>query len=111
MRTIRIIREGGQAFPRIIFSEEAVAGAPHRKARVRQIVAGYLGEIERMVREGQQQGQIDRKLLPRTAAMLFLGMIVPAGILWHVTDGGFNSHGSTRADRGSFFEQSGFRGW
>ena len=22
--------------------------------------------------------------------MLFLGMIVPAGVVWHLTDGGFN---------------------
>jgi AcrR family transcriptional regulator len=90
IRHIRILREGGQAFPRIIFSEEAVGGAPQRKDRVRRIVTGYLGEIERMVREGQQQGRIDRGLMPRTAAMLFLGMIVPAGVLWHLTDGGFN---------------------
>ena len=90
VRHIRIIREGGQAFPRIIFSDEAGADDPQRKARVRQIVSGYLGEIERMVREGQQQRRVDRKLVPRTAAMLFMGMIVPAGILWHLTDGGFN---------------------
>jgi TetR/AcrR family transcriptional regulator, fatty acid metabolism regulator protein len=90
VRHIRIIREGGQAFPRIVFSDEAGADDPQRKARVRQIVSGYLGEIERMVREGQQQRRIDRKLVPRTAAMLFMGMIVPAGILWHLTDGGFN---------------------
>ena len=89
-RHIRIIREGGQAFPRIIFSDEAGVDDPRRKARVRQIMAGYLGEIERIVREGQQQRHIERKLVPRTAAMLFLGMIVPAGIVWHLTDGGFN---------------------
>jgi AcrR family transcriptional regulator len=90
VRHIRIIRDGGQAFPRIVFSDEAGADDPQRKARVRRIVGGYLGEIERMVREGQQQRRIDRKLVPRTAAMLFMGMIVPAGILWHLTDSGFN---------------------
>ena len=61
IRHIRIIREG-QAFPRIVFSEEALAGRPERKARVRQIVADYLAQIERMVREGQRRGRIDRKL-------------------------------------------------
>jgi AcrR family transcriptional regulator len=90
IRHIRIIREGGQAFPRIVFSDEAGTDHPQRKARIRRIVAGYLGEIERMVREGQQQRRIDRQLVPRTAAMLFMGMIVPAGILWHLTDSGFN---------------------
>jgi AcrR family transcriptional regulator len=90
IRHIRIIREGGQAFPRIVFSDEAGADDPQRKARVRRIVGGYLAEIERIVREGQKQNRIDKKLVPRTAAMLFLGMIVPAGILWHLTDSGFN---------------------
>lgn len=89
-RHIRIIREGGQAFPRIIFSDEAGVDDPRRKTRVRQIVGGYLAEIEQMVREGQQQRRVDRTLAPRTVAMLFLGMIVPAGVLWHLTDGGFN---------------------
>ena len=89
LRHIRIIRQG-QAFPRIIFSDEALAAQPERKARVRQIVSGYLAEIERMVRDGQQQGRVDRQLSPRTAAMMFLGMIIPAGVIWHLTDGGYN---------------------
>ena len=89
LRHIRIIREG-QAFPRIIFSDEALAARLERRTRVRRIVGSYLAEIEHMVRDGQQQGDIDRQLLPRTAAMLFLGMIIPAGVVWHLTDGGFN---------------------
>jgi AcrR family transcriptional regulator len=89
LRHIRIIREG-QAFPRIIFSDEALAARPERKGRVQRIVGDYLGEVERMVRDGQRQGHIDRQLQPRTAAMLFLGMIIPAGVIWHLTDGGFN---------------------
>ncbi len=89
LRHIRFIREG-QAFPRIIFSDEALAARPQRKTRVRRIMGDYLAQIERMVRDGQQQGHIDRQLQPATAAMLFLGMIVPAGVIWHLTDGGFN---------------------
>jgi len=89
LRHIRIIREG-QAFPRIIFSDEALAARPERKSRVQRIVGDYLGEVERMVRDGQRQGHIDRQLQPATAAMLFLGMIIPAGVIWHLTDGGFN---------------------
>jgi len=89
LRHIRIIRDG-QAFPRIIFSDEALAARPERKTRVQRIVGDYLAEVERMVRDGQQQGCIDRQLQPGTAAMLFLGMIVPAGVVWHLTDGGFN---------------------
>jgi AcrR family transcriptional regulator len=90
IRHVRIIRDGSTAFPRIVFSDEALASHPERKARVRSMVGNYLVEIERMVREGQQQGMIDRQLFPPTVAMLFLGMIVPAGVIWHLSDGGFN---------------------
>ena len=89
LRHIRIIREG-QVFPRIIFSDDALAARPERKNRVRRIVEDYLAEVEDMVRDGQQQGHIDRQLQPRTAAIMFLGMIIPAGVIWHLSDGGFN---------------------
>jgi AcrR family transcriptional regulator len=88
-RHVRIIREG-PAFPRIVFSDEVFSGHPERKARVRRIVVGYLAEVEQLVRDGQQQGVIRTELPPKTIAVMFLGMIVPAGILWHLTEGGFN---------------------
>lgn len=86
---IRFIREG-RAFPRIVFSDELFSDHPERKVRVRGIVTGYLAAIEQFVREGQQQGRIRRELAPKTVSLMFLGMIVPAGIVWHLTDGGFN---------------------
>jgi hypothetical protein len=43
-----------------------------------------------MYNYGQQADMVNRPLLPRTAAMMFLGMIVPAGVIWHLSDGGFN---------------------
>ncbi|MGA2619140.1 MAG: TetR/AcrR family transcriptional regulator [Thermoguttaceae bacterium] len=89
MHHIRFIREG-RAFPRIVFSDEVFIGHPQRKTQVRRIVTAYLGQVEQLVREGQQQGTIRKDLLPRTVAVMFLGMIVPAGVLWHLTEGGFN---------------------
>ena len=89
IRHIRFIREG-RAIPQIIFSDDMHSGSPQRKARVAQIVAAYLGQIRRCVEEGQQQGGIRSDLDPDTAALMFLGTIVPAGMLWHLTDGGFD---------------------
>lgn len=88
-RHIRIIREG-RALPRIIFSDDVHSGHPDRKARVEQIIRGYLGRIAELVRQGQQQGTIRPELDPQTVTLMFMGMIVPAGILWHLTDGGFD---------------------
>ena len=89
MRHIRMIREG-RAVPRIIFSDDLQSGHPERKVRVQHVVDGYLRQIGQFVREGQEQGKVRPELDPGTVALLFLGMIVPAGILWHLTDGGFD---------------------
>jgi AcrR family transcriptional regulator len=89
MRHIRMIREG-RAVPRIIFSDDLHSGHPERKVRVQHVVDGYLRQIGQFVREGQEQGKVRPELDPGTVALLFLGMIVPAAILWHLTDGGFD---------------------
>lgn len=89
IRHVRFIREG-RAFPRIIFSDDVHSGDPQRMARVHRIAAGYLGKLQEIVRQGQEQGVIRPEVDPPTAAMMFLGMVMPAGILWHLTDGGFD---------------------
>ena len=89
IRHVQFIREG-RAVPRIIFSDDAFGDHPQRKAHVGQILTGYLAAIQETVREGQQQGCIRPDAVPETVSLMFMGMIVPAGILWHLTDGGFN---------------------
>jgi AcrR family transcriptional regulator len=89
VRHVRLIREN-QAIPRIIFSEEVYSGHPARKARMREIMTRYIQGLATIVHEGQRAGRIARGLDPRTSAVLFLGLIQPAAILWHVTEGRFD---------------------
>jgi AcrR family transcriptional regulator len=89
MKHIRFIREG-RAIPQIIFSDDVHSGHPERKARVQQILSAYLGEVREFVKDGQRQGLIRRELHAETVALWFIGIVVPAGILWHLTDGGFD---------------------
>ena len=89
MRHIRFIREG-RAIPRIIFSDDVHAGNPQRKQRVFQIFTRYTGQVAEIVRLGQRQGRIRRNLDVQTVTMMLFGIIVPAGILWHLTEGRFD---------------------
>ena len=89
LRHARLIREN-QAIPRVFFSDEVFAGVPARRARVYGLVTRYLGHVAQMVREGQERGQIRREVDPATASRLFLGMVVPGAILWHMSDGSFD---------------------
>jgi len=89
IRHVRVIREG-RAVPRIIFSDDAHSGHPARRQRVQQILGAYLGRIADVVRLGQQEGKIRPELDTATTATMLMGIVVPAGILWHLTEGGFD---------------------
>ncbi len=88
-RHVRFIREG-RTFPRIVFSDDAHSDDPRRKARVQRIATAYLNKIAELVAEGQAAGRIRQDLDAPTAALLFLGIVMPAAILWHLSDGGFD---------------------
>lgn len=89
MRHAQLIREN-EAIPRIIFSEAVFSGAPQRKARLYGIITGYLKGVAEIVGRGQQAGQIRPELDPGTVAIMFLGLVQPAAILWHLSDGGLD---------------------
>lgn len=89
MRHIRFIREG-RAIPRMIFSDDVHAGNPERRRRVLEIFKRYTGAVGEVVRLGQAQGYIRPELDLQTVSTMLLGIVVPAGILWHLTDGSFD---------------------
>ena len=85
----QLIREN-QGVPRIIFSEEIFSGSRERKAAVHDIIRGYLKRVADIVKRGQKEGQIRHDLDAATVAMMFLGLIQPAAILWQLSDGGID---------------------
>jgi AcrR family transcriptional regulator len=91
MRHIRLIREGKAiSIPRMIFSEDVHAGNPGHKQRVLQIYNRYANAVGQIVRQGQSQGRIRPEVDVQTFTLMLFGIIVPAGILWHLTEGGFD---------------------
>ncbi len=79
------------ALPRILFSEEIYGGKPERKAKLNAIVMNYLDEVARVIREGQQQNRIRSDIQPSTLSVMFLGLVQPTAILWHLSDGTFDA--------------------
>jgi AcrR family transcriptional regulator len=72
---------------RVIFSEEVYAGRPARRAKVFRTVNAYLKGVEDIVRQGQAASAVKPDLDPPTIALMFLGLIQPAAILSHMSDG------------------------
>jgi AcrR family transcriptional regulator len=89
MRHIRFLREGRVlSVPRMIFGEDADDSA--RRRRILHIFKQYIGQIAEIVAEGQAAGDIRQDADPQTVAMMLFGLVVPAGIQWHLTEGGFD---------------------
>jgi AcrR family transcriptional regulator len=86
VRHVRMLREN-LAIPRVVFSDEVHGGLPKLRAKARGVFRGYLARVAGIVRRGQETGQVRPEADPRAAAMLFMGMIQPAAILWHLSGG------------------------
>ena len=81
---------GNRAIPHVVFSGGIYSGHPARKQRVREVMERYLAEIGTLVQEGQRDGSIRKDIPPQNAAVMFLGMVLPAAVLWTVSEGGFD---------------------
>jgi AcrR family transcriptional regulator len=89
---VRVILEN-EGILRIVFSDELHRGRSERKGRVFEMVTSYLGRIAVIVSRGQKAGRIRRDLDPQSVAVMFLGLIQPASILWHLSNGNFDVAG------------------
>lgn len=89
MRHVALIRQN-QGIPRVIFSEDFYTDHPERRTRTYRSIRKYLDEVAAIIRQGQENTQIKADFAPETAAVMFLGLIQPSAILWHMSGGQFD---------------------
>lgn len=89
MRHVRFVREN-QAIPRVVLSQEITSRNPARKTRTHGIIRAYLDQVAEIVQEGQQVEEIRSDLDAETVALLFLGIVQPGAVLWHLSEGQFD---------------------
>ena len=89
LRHVKLVREN-VGIPRVLFSEQIFAGSASRRRQVHQTLQRYLDKIAGIIDEGRRQGQIRADISPDTAAVMFLGLIQPAMILWLMSNGEYN---------------------
>lgn len=88
-RHIDLIK-ANHALPRLVFSDEIYNGPPARRRAMFRTIQAYLDRVGDVVREGQEAGLMRRDIEPLTAAVMFLGLVQPAAILWHISHGTFD---------------------
>ena len=89
LRHLQLIRDNS-GIPRVVLSEEIFAGQPKRRLKVYRMISNYLNEVAILVREAQSNAGTEPTVLPDAAAVMFLGLIQPAAILWLMSDGKFD---------------------
>jgi len=75
---------------RLVFSEDVCGGCAERKRGLHRVLEGYLGAVAGIVRQGQEEGTLCPEPAPETVALMFLGMVQPAAILWYISEGAFD---------------------
>ena len=88
-RHTALIRQN-QFLPRILLSDDYHVAHPERRQRLLGVFSGYLDGVAGIIRDGQGQGRIRSDVNARSLAILFLGLIQPAGVLWTLSDGRFD---------------------
>ena len=83
---IRMIMEN-RGIPRLLFSDEPYAGRADRKRKVYRIIHGYLDHVHTYIEAAQKDNTLGKRHSPSTLAYLFLGLVQPSAILWHLSDG------------------------
>lgn len=79
-----------QALPRILFSEEIIGDAERRRVRLGEIIHAHVMRLATIIEEGQREGELRSDVPAEAAAVMFLGIVQPAAILWHVSGGRFD---------------------
>lgn len=91
MQHVQMIREVQvMVIPRIVFSDEVLTKKPERRKQVYQVFKAYLDEIEDIIRQGQQTGEIRADMPSETLTVMFVGLFQPASFLFALSGGEFD---------------------
>lgn len=89
-RQARLIRRNATIMPRLAFAEDSAGVASHARDRVAGVLGGFLDAVADIVREGQRAGEVRRDVPADVAALMLFGLLMPAGLLWHLRRGRFD---------------------
>lgn len=88
-RHVKMIRES-RGIPLMLLSPDFYGDRPDRRQRVHEGIRAYLARIAELIRQAQRAGEAAPETDPDVASVLFLGLIQPSVILWHMSDGDFD---------------------
>lgn len=82
-RHLALLKES-RALPLILLSDAMYLGTSARLSKIQGILESYLSAISSILKEGVEEGSIRTDIVPESAAIMFLGMILPAAVLVNI---------------------------
>ncbi len=78
------------AFPHVVFAHFSQADHAGRWSGLHETMCAYLQEIARIFEQGQHEGGIRNEIPSHTAALMFIGLVLPAAMLYRLSGGEFS---------------------
>ncbi len=72
--------------PRLVFSDEIHAENKEMRSILLNMISSYAELLERIIREGKEQGSLKPDLDPQSTALTFIGMIQVTILRWVLSD-------------------------
>lgn len=79
------------AFPHVIFAHFSQHDDGDRWSSLHTTMCAYLTEVEEIIEQGKGDGLIRADIPSRTAAVMFVGLVLPAAMLHRLSDGEFDT--------------------
>jgi TetR/AcrR family transcriptional regulator, fatty acid metabolism regulator protein len=89
MRQLKLVHES-PAIPVVIFSQGLFSDLNERRQRLHAALNEFRGRLISIVRMGQKEGQIRRDVSPETVVLFWIGILQPAALLYHLSQGKFD---------------------
>ncbi len=67
--------------PEIIFPQGIFGQHPSNRQKIQNIMREYLGEVVKIIENGQTTGQIRKDTRPQVIARLFFGLVLPGALM------------------------------
>lgn len=78
--------ESNDGIPRFAFSEELHTGNPELRKILLDAINTYAGEIELLIKQGQNDGTINKRIDTHVFAFTMIGMIQISTMMWSLND-------------------------
>jgi len=89
IRQLKLIHES-PALPTVVFSQGLFSDVNDRRQKMFQALGEFRRHLISIVQTGQKTGQIRKDVSPETIVLFWIGILQPAALLYHLSNGKYD---------------------